>query len=183
MKALRDLLFDILEINQRYSDEIYSKISPILQEESHSFGTKFFSDLTMLIIENLDVIHNDGEIDYLYFEKNLKTKYALNYSLKIDKDYEYEYFELICKIVKKVKQADIELANLFSSFLVGEKESKHNFTYTNKLLRFIEEKLDLEIFKNVESEYSDLGYFYNSFLKNDLNSKLILKEFKDGRKN
>lgn len=171
MKDLRYLLFEVIELSEMYSKNVYEKISPILQEQSHSFGTEFFANLAYFIIKKLDEIHESSELEYLYYEKYIRTKEELSELLKIEKDYEKEYISLIFKIAEKIVKADYELGALFASLLTAEKDStsKHSFIYTNKLLRFIEERLDVDIYKITNREYAEYGEFYNCFFKEEFN--------------
>lgn len=162
---LREFLIEIIEKCDESSNKVYEKIGPLLQEQSHSFGFKFFADLSLFIIEEIERINDDKELSYLYFEKNIRDKKQLS---SIMGDFEKDYLKLIFTIVEKIQKEDLILGKLFSLFLVDEQENigDHSFLYTDNLLKFIEEKLDLEIYKNTELGFEEYGVFYYIFFNN-----------------
>lgn len=176
---LRNLIFDIIELSNCYSEEVYSKLESLLQESSHSFGIKFFAELSAFIIDELDSIHETSEFSYRYYEQFLQKKKDFE-DIDFEED-EFAYLGLIFKIVEKLYKEDLIFGKFFSLFLTDEQDNpgKHSFIYTDKLIKFIEEKLDLEIYKTTTKGYEEAGLFYYYFFNGKFDKiEEIFKELK-----
>jgi hypothetical protein len=183
MNKSNSLYYFLLELNLKLnkdSELIYSKLQPLLQEDSHSFGFKLFSQLSEEIINGINDIHQNKDLEYLYYESYqsisvndlfLKTKQNKNLTKK--------YLELIIKISKILYSKDLELGKIFSLFLTDLQSdpAKHSFLYTDNIIKYIEYNLDLKIFKDFnkieKEEDSYLGIFYWFFAENNFGEKKL----------
>lgn len=176
---LRNLLFDVIELSNKYSEEVYSKLEGLLQESSHSFGIKFFSELSAFIIDELDSIHETKEFSYRYYEQFLQKKKDFE-DINFEED-EFAYLGLIFKVAEKISKEDLALGKFFSLFLTDEQDNpgKYSFIYTDKLIKFIEEKLDIEIYKTTTVGLEEYGLFYYYFFNGKFDKmEEIFKELK-----
>lgn len=183
MNKSNQLYYFLLELNLKLnkdSEIIYKKIQPLLQEDSHSFGFKLFSQLSEEIIDNISKIHQNKDLEYLYYESYQSLSInELFLKTKQDKDLTKKYLKLIIDIIKIIYEKDLNLGKLFSLFLTDLQNdpAKHSFIYTDNLIKYIEHNLDLKIFNDfnqIETEEdSYLGIFYWFFAENNFGDKKL----------
>lgn len=183
MNKSEKLYYFLLELNLKLnqdSEKIYKKIQPLLQEDSHSFGFKLFSQLSEEIINNINKIHENEELEHLYYENYQSLSIQeLFFKTKQNKNLTKEYLSLIINIIRTLYKKDLELGKLFSLFLTDLQQdpAKHSFIYTDNLIKYIEYNLDLKIFNDFnqieKEEDSYLGIFYWFFSENNFGDKKL----------
>jgi hypothetical protein len=205
----KELLKFILEIYfklEKESSFIYKTIlEPLLQETSHSFGFKPYSDLNNYIIEEIERIHKNEDFSYYLFNQvSRKKSYKIIYKeIKNNEKNEdkTEYLNLILNILKQLYIISEKTSYLFAHTLSENEDNvsqKFGLSNTDKIIEFIENKLEQEIFLSIhggkegieEQSYIDYrGFFFwfcfeNKFGKKRLgievnDKKIIIKNNKD----
>lgn len=188
------LLLFCLEINDKLnktSKKIYKNLlEDLLSEQSHSFGFKKFDELSTYIIDKIDEIYETTSMSYYIYEFEIMTKkdykqiYELFYTEEFKKlDKTKELLFLITEVTRRLYKIESDIGKLFSLYLTDERESPGGFSFypANKLIGYIERKLDLEIYADVnnfeelkdENDYYDpvYGIFYWFFFENEFGKK------------
>ncbi len=185
----KDLYVLLIKLNillNRESENVYNLLSKYLQEQSHSFGFKPFSDLSEELVLGVDLINNNENFQNTMYEyQNLQysedEKYILNqiYNKKIDKT--EELLTLILNLNKKLYDLDKSLGKDFSLFLTENldcsEKTLFSFSYTNKIIEFLENELDINVYSDInyvdsyENKKDVMGWFYWFCCENNFGTK------------
>jgi len=94
---LYDFIKNLIFYNNQKSKETYKKIEPLLQEPSHSFGFKIFSDISGNLTDGIDKILNNEDFSYFVYENYFKDKIVNDDIIKQLKGKDKKLLELILK--------------------------------------------------------------------------------------
>lgn len=170
---LLEFIVDCIEYFEKESKKTYSILEEFLQESSHSFGFKTFSNAQDKFINGLDKILKNEEVSYLYYENldRLPKKEILK-ELNKNKFETKDLLLLIFSIMKYLYEENHRIGKIFSLFIVDlyEDPAKHCFKPIDEVLKFMEDNLDFSIFKDL-NEGSSEGWLYWFFVENEFGKR------------
>lgn len=184
----KKLFLFILELNNKInkeSENIYrTLLKKYLQETSHSFGFKPYSELSDYIVKQIEKIHNNCDYSYyLYDSCKKKSVKQLFKKLQQDNDLTKEYLILILNVLKKLSILDLEMGKHYAMLLEENidcsKTQKFNCVFTFKLIKYIIDYMEQQIYSNLHNlnseEYKNYGgLFYWFCFENDFGKKQLI---------
>jgi len=157
MKKTKLLLELIINLNILYdekSTKAYNVLGPLLQEQSHSFGFKLFSDISSKNVELVCELFNNREYEYYSYERSSKKLSSQELVNKIIGDSKKGKIKELLNIIimenlSYLKTQDKVMCDIFSKFFQKESEG---FVPIAKCVKNIEKNLDLIIFKDIKED-------------------------------
>lgn len=183
-------LFEIYEKLENESKKMYSFLSKFLQEESHSFGFKPFSNINSYILSELNKIYETDSFEYVFYElntgkQNSKTKYYLvSKQIDITIDKENELLELYINILQKLSKDDLKIGKEFSLLITDLKDDLafHSLLPFNDMIHYMLNKIEIEIYPEIN--YIDTegwknygGWFYWFCIENEYGKRNLSVEY------
>lgn len=178
-KEILNLIFELVDYGYILSEKYFNLLSNIIEEPSNGFGIKPLSEFENRFVDNIDKALNSEIFSYYIYDKfykhenDLEKKRLLKEecikeikSLNI-KELEKKILFLIIDTVETLYKNDLIYEKVIQEFLI-EKSQSFGFKPIDDLIKYIEEKLDKEIYR----DYNEIFYWFffeNNFGEKNLN--------------
>lgn len=182
-KELYELIIDFNEYLDNKSTEVAKILLPLLQEESHAFGFKVFTDASLSLVNNVDKINNSSLFEYLSYEKYFRTSRDLikeELLKEFTADKTKELLILLIDTIELLHKEEMKLGKIFSMFLSENQDSAslQSFHPLNETIEWLIKRLETEVFLEIHKNeiesgvYKDyLGFIYWYCFENNFGKK------------